>query len=225
MNLQKIQQSIADFKTYLSSSKSEDQLYKWESLFHFQQNWDLEAPEFLEAYDKSLHNSVTKRLWKADQYVPKKMMSLFIKMDADYVKHTFQDLFREAYNVGDRIDRFRFYCDELLATYKTEYPLSIENNHYHDYFIISLYLSFRYPEQYALYEFASFQKGLQRLGVANLPATDDIERYFKVCRTIWKFMEKDEEVWAVHQKRLRGKNLYREKSLLLVHEFFQVIGN
>lgn len=223
MNLQKLQQAILAFKTYLGSIKSSDQLYKWESLFFFQQNWDMESPDFREMYHKSLQNSVTKRLWKADQYVPKQMMSLFIEMDTDYVQHIFKDLFRETYNAADRVDRFQFYCEELLANYKKEHPLSIENNHYHDYFIISLYLSFRYPEQYALYDFRSFQEGLKKLGVANLPTSNDIERYFKICRTIWKFMEKDEEVWALHQKRLLGKNLYQGKSLLLVHEFFQTI--
>ena len=87
MNLQKLQQAISGFKTYLRSKKSLDALYKWESLFHFQQNWEVAAPDFGIMYDKSLQNSVTKRLWKADQYVPKKMMSLFIEMDVDYVQH------------------------------------------------------------------------------------------------------------------------------------------
>ena len=220
MNLQILQQSLTSFKQYLQSPASEEELYKWESLYHFQEHWDFDHPDFKEVYDKVLQNSKTKRLWESEGYVPKKMMSFFIDMNEDFVKYTFKDLFDENKEVSDRIDRFVFYCDDLLSEYKKENPLSIDNNHYQDHFMISLYLAFRYPEAYTLYDFPSFQSGMGKLGSAKIPASHEIGRFFKVCNTIWKFMEKDEEIWTLHQHRLIGKNLYQGKSLLLVHEFF-----
>jgi len=223
MNLQQLQTAIISFKTYLASAKSSEELYKWESLFHFQNNWDFEHPDFGEMYNKSLQNSKTKRLWKSESYTPKQMMGILIGMNPEFVQHIFKDLFREEGNVADRIDRFIYYCDDLLSEYKKANPLSIENNHYQDYQMIALYLTFRYPEQYTFYDFPSFQKGMQQLGSKNIPATNDIERFFKTSKIIWNFMEKDEEVWSLHQQRLIGKNLYQGKSLLLVHEFFKML--
>ena len=63
MNLQILQQALTSFKQYLQSPTSEEELYKWESLYHFQENWDLEHPDFKEVYEKALQNSKTKRLW------------------------------------------------------------------------------------------------------------------------------------------------------------------
>jgi len=223
MNLQKLQLSITSFKKYLASEKAVEELYKWESLFHFQNNWDMDHPDFGEMYDKSLQNSKTKRLWKSENYTPKKMMQTLINMNPDFLQHIFKDLFREEGNVADRIDRFIYYCDDLLAEYKKENPLSIENNHYQDYQMIAMYLTFRYPAQYTFYDFPSFQQGMHQLGSKNIPTTNDIDRFFKISKTIWNFMEKDEEVWSLHQQRLLGKNLYQGKSLLLVHEFFKML--
>jgi len=96
MNLQKIQSYIILFKRYLKSAEAERQLYKWESLQFFQDNWEL----------------------------------LFANMTPDYVRHSFKDLLEEEKNIADRVDRFIFYCDEMLTEYKTQNGLSIENNHY-----------------------------------------------------------------------------------------------
>jgi len=224
MNLQKIQSYITLFKRYLKSAEAERHLYKWESLKCFQDNWDIAAPDIAKMYDASLRNTQTTRLWKGDNYTPKRMMLLFANMTPDYVRHCFKDLLEEEKNIADRVDRFIFYCGEMLTEYKIQNGLSIENNHYHDYFIISLYLTFCFPKQYTFYDFPTFQKSMRHLGSRNIPKQNDIERFFKISRTLWKFLEKDEEVWNLHQKRLYSLNHYQEQSLLLVHEFFNVIA-
>ena len=225
MNLQKIEAYVQYFKTYLKSKSAVEELYKWESQKVFQDNWNIENPDLLAMYDKSLKNSKTSSLWKDRTYRPKEALLTLGAMSPEYIGHIFKDLFNEEKNVADRIDRVIFYCDDLLSEYKIQYPLKIENNHYQDYFILSLYLSFRYPEQYTFYNFDSFQQSLIHLGSKNIPELNDIERFFKISRTLWKFLEKDQEVWELHQKRLYSDIFFKEKSLLLVHEFFKVIAS
>ena len=210
MNLQKIQKYIKLFKKYLKSRDRETDLYKWESLQYFQENWDLEADDLTQMYDQCLQNSQTVRLWKNQQYFPKQMMLLFCKNQPDYVKYAFKDLLNEDKSIDSRMDRFVFYCDELLKAYKEKYPLKIENNHYHHYPIISLYLTFVYPMKYTLYDFTIFKTTMERLGSRNIPQLDDVERYFKIGRTLWKFLEKDKEVWRLHQRRLQSKNTFKK---------------
>ncbi len=224
MNLQKIQYYILRFKKYLKSNSATNALYKWESLQNFQQNWNLEAESLSEMYDRSLQNTQTVRLWKANQYFPKQIMLLFCKMQPDYVRFAFKDLFNEAKSIDARVDRFVFYCDELLAEYRNKYPLKIENHHYHNNQMISLYLAFRYPAQYTLYDFDTFKNTLINLGSRNIPKLNDLDRFFKVSRTLGIFLQKDKEVGVLHQQRLHPERHYQGISLLLVEEFCEMIA-
>ena len=122
------------------------------------------------------------------------------------------------------MDRFIFYCDELMKAYREKYPLKIENHHYHHYKIISLYLSFCYPEQYALYDFEVFRQTMINLGSRNIPELNDVERFFKISRTLAKFLAKDPEIWQLHQRRLNPQKHYSHLSLLLVNEFCEMIS-
>ena len=223
MNLQKIQDYIILFKRHLKSRQKERDLYRWESLQNFQQQWDLSTEDLTQMYDQSLQNTQTVRLWKDRQYFPKQIMLLFCDLQPDYVRFAFQDLFNEEKAINSRMDRFIFYCDELLNEYKNKYPLKIENNHYHHYRIISLYLTFKYPLQYSFYDFEVFQQTMKNLGSRDIPKLNDVERFFKISRTLWKFLAKDPEVWTLHQRRLQPTKHFQAPSLLLVNEFCEMI--
>ncbi len=219
MQLKKLQQYIEQYKRYLGRRESGQNLYKWESQQMFQEKWDLEATDLEKMFDHSFQNSKTRRLWKRENYEPKRLMLEFIRMQADFVRFMFADLFNEEMDVENRVDRFVYYADELLQEYKTAHPVSIENNHYQDYPMVFLYLAFRFPESYTFYDFDLFRSLLEKLGVSDLPVANDGDRFVKVSRTLYKFLAKDEQLMALHRKRLRPQEHYMEPSLLLVHDF------
>ncbi len=221
MQLKRIQHYLGEYRRFLNGPRAETRLYYWESQRCFQENWDLRAEDLAAVYDRSLQNSRTRRLWNRENYAPKAMLLKFFELEPDYVRHLFTDLFNEDKEVTGRAQRFVFYCDELLRMYKDKYPARIENNHFHDddYGMISLYLAFRYPDRYAPYDFDVFVDLLRRLGRPDLPAANDLERYFKVMRTLYKMMQKDEALLTAHQKRLRPGKDYAGDSLLLAFDF------
>lgn len=223
MQLKRIQALLADYKAFLQQRTANERLYVWESQRIFQKHWDVEALDFGAMYDRCLENTQTRRLWNRENYEPKRVMQQFIELSSDMVRHAFYDLFDESKEIEGRVGRFVFYCDELLRAYKEERPHSIENNHYHDdyYQMISLYLAFRYPAQYTLYDGAAFRQLLQKLGSTNMPVADDFERFCKVMRTLYGFMQKDESLLDLHRKRLNPKLHYTEESLLIVWDFYQ----
>lgn len=225
MQLKKIQEYIKQYKSFLRTRRAYDNLYKWEALNNFQKHWDMTTPNLAEMYDKSLHCSQTKRLWKREAYYPKQMMLKFIDMEPDYIKLMFKDLFNEDKDIEGRIDRFIFYCDNALLEFREANPRSIEANHHHDdnYQIISLYLAFHYPEQYTLYNYEGFKNLLIKLGSRDIPKVNDIGRFFKVMRTLYKMMQKDEELMQLHQRRLHPDKHYQGDSLLMVEEFYKTI--
>src|SRR5690606_10769121 len=91
--------------------------------------------------------------------------------------------------------------------------------HDENYHMISLYLAFEFTENYTFYDLPVFQKMLAALAAPDIPQANDAERYFKVMRTIFKFMQKDETLLAAHQKRLDPALHYADTSLLLCWEF------
>lgn len=223
MNLQKLNEAIAAYKTYLANHAQALPPVACESQRIFQDNWDAGAIDFKTMFDRSLQNSRTRRLWKRENYEPKDMMLKFIDLNQEFVRQAFQDLFNENKDVEGRIDRFVFHCNELLREYKETFPRSVENSHYHDdgYQMVSLYLAFRYPAQYAPYHFEGFRRLMEHLGSREVPKVNDMGRFFKIMRTVYGFLKKDEELLALFHQRLDPAKDYREESLLMCEEFLR----
>ncbi|NJL74825.1 MAG: hypothetical protein HC892_07105 [Saprospiraceae bacterium] len=161
MQLNKIQEFIAQYKICLEKDTEFQQrnLYKWESLKIWKDNWDTEALNFQKMFDTSLQNSITRRIWSREYYAPKQMMLIFIGLQPEFVRLMFRELFNEDKAMEYRADRFVFYCDTLMEAYKEQQKKPIEQTHFHEgYEMISYYLSFQFPEHYNPYYFTNFQK-------------------------------------------------------------------
>lgn len=224
MNLQKLNDAIGQYAQFLRSNPQHDPYLPWESQRIFQQNWDLNALDFRSMYDSSLENSRSRRLWKREHYEPKEMMLRFSELNREFVRDAFQDLFNENKDVDARLGRFVFHCDELLAAFHEAHPASKLNSHYHDdgYQMASLYLAFRYPSQYVLYDFERFRKLMELLGSRDLPNVDDVGRYFKVIRTIFTFLKKNEKIMSTHAERLTPGLHFDGETLLVAWDFMHV---
>ena len=195
MLLSKIQSSITAYKNWLNSVKQHPRVYKWESVQHFQDNWNLDTGDPAEMFDSCFQNSETRRLWQTENWEPKRMMHLLWKFDPQTLRLMFDDLFNETKAIDGRIGRFLFGCDTVMHDYKKAKATSVENNHYHDdYQMIALYLAFRYPGNYAPYDFHVFQQMLTYFGARDIPQQHDLPRYFKVLNTLMNFLDKDPQV-------------------------------
>lgn len=64
---------------------------------------------------------------------------------------------------------------------------------------------------------------LSTLSTPDIPATHDFERFCKVVKVLWGFMQKDEELIAAHRERLEEGKHYQGDSLLPVYELMQII--
>ncbi len=223
MEVKKLTYYIDQFKQFLKHDRDFHEIYKWESLFCFQENWDIDAPDFGTMYDQSLQNSKTRRLWKQESWTPKEMMLKFCEMQPDFVRSMFAALFNEEKPVETRISKFKFCCEELLKEYKDLKKTSIENNHYHDDFqMIMLYLAFHFPQKYTLYDYSSFSKTIGLFGITDIPGPYDIERFMKLTKIMNTFLQKDEKLLDLQRKRLTMSKLKPEVGAMLVHDFYTV---
>lgn len=224
MQLKKIQASLKDYKDHLQKQDQVGYQIFCESQWFFQNNWDDTDEDFIEMYDRSLYNSQTKRLWKGHNYFPKEMMLKMLRVQADYGWAMFRDLFDEAKDIDGRIGRFKAGCDELLRQYKLKYPLKVDNNHFHeDNQMIALYLAFRFPDQYAPFDYLAFKGAMQILGATKVPESFEIERYFKTSRTIFNFAQKEEGLKALFFEKLPDHQHFKQDNLMLVYDYYQYL--
>ena len=85
--------------------------------------------------------------------------------------------------------------------------------------MVSLYLTFQYPNRHAPYGADRLRSLLERLGAADIPVGGDFERHAKVMRTIYQLMQKEGALMANHKARLDPSLHYMDDSLLLAFDF------
>jgi len=220
MKLDILQLQIADFAHALGSRDSNIHAYKYAMLDNFRTHWTFDTEDFGAMYDRALQSDVTRRWWKRTNYRPKDVMLLLIAQEEQYVREAFKELFNESKVAENRVDRFVFYCDELLRMYKKANPRSVENNHYQDSVMISLYLAALYPDRYTLYPGPElFNRALGVLGAQGTGTQDDLPRFFKLTRTLYTYLLKNAFISEFIKNDLRP-----EGHLLLVHEYLYFVA-
>ena len=223
MRLKDLQDAMAAYREQIQKKDFPEWAFLWETQRIFQENWDLAAPDLATMFDRSLESTQTRRLWNRDSFYPKRMMLQFMRQQQDFVRQMFEGLFREDKSIEGRASRFVHYCDELLQDHLERNPQEKVFAHYHDdeYQTVFLYLALRWPELYTCYNFEAFKATLKRIGATEIPLTHDLERFVKVSRTLFQFMQKDPELLKAHQKRLDPSRDYLGPSMLMVFEFMQ----
>ena len=225
MKVPLIRNHIQIFKKYLQSPLSESEIYKWECLQNFQDTWDLSELDLYSMYKKSFSSTISNRLWVGNQYDPKKIMLEFIKLDKEFVRSMFRDLFNESKDLMMRISRFLFHCDSLMEELNRRDKKY--NAHYHDsYKMISIYLAFKYPRKYTIYEYHPFISFMKKVGALKEPLENEIEKFFTVMKSLYvNFLSKDEELLKLHENRFYGDKFSRNENMLLTLDFYSCQNN
>ena len=123
-----------------------NELYKWEAVKCFQDNWDIEADNFAEILERSL--SKTENLLTSRNYFPRGMIKQYAEQYPAEIRDLFRDLFNETIDVGDRVVAFQDGINSIHEKWDTEKNKS----HYHSFTTITTYLWFRYPDKYYRYK-------------------------------------------------------------------------
>ena len=150
--------------------------------------------DFGAMFDSSFKSEVSSTLWSADQFHPKQLMLKFIEMDKEFVRLMFRDLFKEDKDIVLRVNRFTYYCDEMLSSLmKVDRK---ESSHYHgDLRMVTTYLAMEFPEKYTVYSFKMFKALMIRLESQKTPVVDEIARFQTLMKSLYNnFMLKDQEL-------------------------------
>lgn len=149
LNYDKLVQVIEEYKNEFPK-RWEYEKFKWVAVKHFQDNWDINAPDFLEMFIKATEK--THNLLASKMFFPRKMMIEYIKDNPEAIRNVFKKLFNEEQPLAERINEF----DSKISTAsKMNNP---NQSHYQTTNTISIYLWLKYPEKYYIYKYASYKK-------------------------------------------------------------------
>ena len=141
---EKLMAALTAYKQYFPLHWK-DEKYKWEAVQYFQNNWDIEAENFLDMFMKATDK--TFNLLASMNNYPRAMIRAFAEKEPETVRDMFIVLYDETRNLDERIEKFEMMAEDL----RVRYDDGSWKHHYQSANAISTYLWLRYPDKYFIY--------------------------------------------------------------------------
>ncbi len=191
IDTEKIKPFIKIYKEHFSKHW-EDEKYKWEAVKHFQDNWDINAKNFGEMFEKATDK--TYNLLASLNNFPRAMIIELAKADDNAVREMFVDLFDENNDISTRIENFRKSAESI----RSKYDNGTWKNHYQSINSISTYLWLKYPDKYYIYKYGLYKNCAERFDDSYRPkangAIDNVIGGYKMYDEIRDILMADEEM-------------------------------
>lgn len=191
--------ALAEYKKDFVSTEWGNEKYKWEAVKCFQDNWNIDSPQFPEMLHQSLKKTIN--LLASQNYYPRRMIEQFAKIAPEEVRAMFRELFDESKDVFQRMAGFKNRSSIMLEKYGNG-----AQQHYQYENAISVYLWLRFPNKYYSYKYTeaktvsdelngsySFKKGDQLNNVRNA-----YQLYDEICVEL----KRDEQLERLFRSQL-----------------------
>ena len=205
MDLNKLQEIFENYKNNFNN-RWEDEKYKWENIKQFQDNWNIDAENFVEMLEKSIPNS---NLLNADRFYPRGMIIALANIDTEKVRLMFHNLYNEQLDLKERITNFIQDAEEI----RKESGEEKWKNHYQSENVVSIYLWLKYPNKYYIYKSRTYKtlKDLLKYKTQNNVETIKPIECFNFYNEICDYINKDTDF---KEKYFELTNdIYRDESL------------
>lgn len=190
---------LVQYKQNFVSKLWGEEKYKWEAVKWFQDNWDVNAPDFAEMLNRSLDK--TYNLLASANNFPKGMIVGFAKSAPEEVRAMFLSLYHESKDVYERINAFKMQSTVLLEKYGNGAA-----QHYQYENAISTYLWLRFPDKYYIYKFGEVKTVASELEsdyrFKKGAYADNIRNFLKLYDEISVALKEDTELVNLFQSQL-----------------------
>ena len=190
---------LVQYKQNFVSKLWGEEKYKWEAVKWFQDNWDVNAPDFAEMLNRSLDK--TYNLLASANNFPKGMIVGFAKSAPEEVRAMFLSLYDESKDVYERINAFKMQSTVLLEKYGNGAA-----QHYQYENAISTYFWLRFPDKYYIYKFGEVKTVASELEsdyrFKKGAYADNIRNFLKLYDEISVALKEDTELVNLFQSQL-----------------------
>lgn len=195
----RLKEVLVQYKKNFVSIQWGNEKYKWEAVKWFQDNWDVNTPDFAEMLSRSLEK--TYNLLASNNNFPKGMIVNFAKDAPEEVRAMFIALFDESQDVFERMNAFKLQSTVLLEKYGNGAA-----QHYQYENAISTYLWLRYPDKYYIYKFGEVKTVASELEAdyrfKKGAYADNIRNFLKFYDEISEVLKADAELVKLFQSQL-----------------------
>ena len=195
----RLSEVLVQYKQNFVSKLWGEEKYKWEAVKWFQDNWDVNAPDFAEMLNRSLDK--TYNLLASANNFPKGMIVGFAKSAPEEVRAMFLSLYDESKDVYERINAFKMQSTVLLEKYGNGAA-----QHYQYENAISTYLWLRFPDKYYIYKFGEVKTVASELEsdyrFKKGAYADNIRNFLKLYDEISVALKEDTELVNLFQSQL-----------------------
>ena len=195
----RLKEVLVHYKQNFVSKIWSEEKYKWEAVKWFQDNWDVNAPDFAEMLNRSLDK--TYNLLASANNFPKGMIAVFAKSAPEEVRSMFLSLYDESKDVYERINAFKRQSAVLLEKYGNGAA-----QHYQYENAISTYLWLRFPDKYYIYKFGEVKTVASELKAdyhfKKGAYSDNIRNFLKLYDEISAALKQDTELVNLFRSQL-----------------------
>lgn len=202
-----IKHIIEKYKENFKEQDKEER-YKWQAVKHFLDNWDIDAGDFPVMLKKSLDKAYN--LLNDGYNFAAGVIVYFSEKEPETVRNMFKRLFNEDDDILDRIKDFIAESDAMLEKYRTEKV----RRHYQNARRICVYLFFRFPDKYYMFQPEKFRAFAEKIGYNNVPKSGSLHRvtaYMDMCNQVLAVIKKDNELLEMSRERL-DETCYKDEN-------------
>lgn len=154
LDSEKLLSAINDYKKIFPVRKA-DEKYKWQAVKHFQDKWNIDAPDFRQMFEQA--TKLCGNLLASYNFYPRGMMCEIAQQDSEFARSLFKELFDESKDLAARVDKFDKQAKEFC---KIHFP---GKQSYQNANAISTYLWLRYPDKYYIYKYTEAKQVEKKL--------------------------------------------------------------
>ena len=195
----RLKEVLVHYKQNFVSKIWSEEKYKWEAVKWFQDNWDVNAPDFAEMLNRSLDK--TYNLLASANNFPKGTIAVFAKSAPEEVRSMFLSLYDESKDVYERINAFKRQSAVLMEKYGNGAA-----QHYQYENAISTYLWLRFPDKYYIYKFGEVKTVASELKAdyhfKKGAYSDNIRNFLKLYDEISAALKQDTELVNLFRSQL-----------------------
>jgi 5-methylcytosine-specific restriction endonuclease McrBC GTP-binding regulatory subunit McrB len=163
---------ISEYLALIKEDKNQDELYKWEAITHFQENWDENVDDFYEMFKQALK--------KRKNLIFQNSFGFLNKLGQNFpddLKQLFEILYDENVPVDIRYKNYKEQAELLLEKLKEKLERT-NLNHQQDERTISFLLTLKNPDKYYLYKENVYIAYCEYLGIDKNPTVGEKYKHF-----------------------------------------------
>ena len=198
-----------------------DEVYKWEAVKCFQDNWNPTTDNFSKMLNDAL--AKTANLLDTGFAYPRAMIKTYAEHDSEIVKQMFIDLFDDTKDLSARIDSF---IASSVAIQK-KYP-QLGKSHYQTANVVSVYLWLKNPDKYFVYK-PQLDKDVLELLSSDLELRGGngykVKQFYSFMDAVKDELIKNKTITDFIESHLTDESWKKDSSCTIANDFVFFVGN